>query len=135
MFSLEFRVILLRLHAIRPPAFTFLVPTHTCAQSNVYSRRRRESKALRDFHKIELVHIKDRTQRMGGVCLKVRSIAIFCRLGSLLARENISRRKCSYLVEVVVLSDQFLQLTLYVDDLLAWEFELDYRHFGFFQLN
>lgn len=47
---------------------------------------------------------------MGCVSLKIRSITILRRL-----------------VEIVVLADQLLKLTLDVDDLLRWEIELDDR--------
>ena len=39
-----------------------------------------------------------------------------------------------YLVQIIVLSDELLQLGLHVDDLGCWELELDDRHTGFFQV-
>ena len=39
-----------------------------------------------------------------------------------------------YLVQIIVLSDELLELGLDVDDLGCWELELDDRHTGFFQM-
>lgn len=44
------------------------------------------------------------------------------------------KEKEGYLVQIIVLSNELLELRLDVDDLGCWELELDDRHTGFFQM-
>ena len=107
-----------RLAAICPPAFLLLIPTHARAQGDIHSRRHREPEALRHLVQIQPVDIKDRAERVTRVRLQVAAIAV---LGAA--------------VEVVVLSDEFLELGLHVDDAVGGEFEFDEGHASLFEVD
>lgn len=98
---------LFRLAAIRPPRL-HLVPSHARAQLDIHSRRRREAKALCNLDQVQLLHVVDGPQAVAGVGVEVGLEGI---LGALL--------------QVVVLSDELLELGLDVDNLLSRELELD----------
>lgn len=105
------------LTAIRPPTFLFLIPTHARAERDIHPGRDREAEALGHFNQIELMDVEDGAERMAGVGLQVAAVAV---LGAA--------------VEVVILSDQFLELGLDVDDAFGGEFEFDEGHAGLFQV-
>jgi hypothetical protein len=75
---------------------------------NVHSGRRREAKALCNFDQVQLLHVVDGPQAVAGVGVEVGLEGV---LGALL--------------QVVVLSDELLELGLDVDNLLSRELELD----------
>lgn len=75
--SLELQSLLLGLAAVCSPAhlLLLLVPAQTRSELDVDPRRSREAKALGHFDQVELVHVKDGTERVGGVGLQVRTVA------------------------------------------------------------
>lgn len=100
--------LLRRLTSIRPSALHLLILGHARAQLDIHPRRRRKSKTLGHLYQIKLVHIKDTTQRVTGVGMQIRSVAVFGRL-----------------VKVVVFANELFQLRLDIEDLGSRELEFD----------
>ncbi|KAI6773453.1 hypothetical protein HG531_000302 [Fusarium graminearum] len=95
------------LAAVRPAALLLLVSAHTSTESDINTRRLRETEALGDLGKIQFVDVKDAAQRVRSVGVHVAAVTV---LGAL--------------VQVVVLADELLELRLNVDNLLGGEVEL-----------
>lgn len=61
----------LGLAAVRATSLRFLIPTQAGAQLDVDAGRGREAEALGDLDQVELVHVEDGAEGVGGVGLKV----------------------------------------------------------------
>jgi hypothetical protein len=108
---------LVRLPPILPASRALLVSAHACAELDVHSGRHVEAKALGDLFKIQRIHIKHAAETMARIRLQVASIAV---LGGAM--------------QVVVLTNQLLQLGLDVDDLLDGKVKFDHRYARCFEL-
>lgn len=101
------------LTTIRPSALHLLVLVHTSTQLNIYPRRRRKTKALGHLDQIQLANIEYTPQAVRRIRVQIGPITFLCGL-----------------VEVVVLSNKFLELRLDVEDLGGGELEFHHRHAG-----
>lgn len=101
------------LAAVRPAALLLLISAHAGTESDLYTRWDRETKALGNLSKIQLVDIKDATQRVRSIGVQIAAVTV---LGTL--------------VQVVVLTDELLELRLNVDDLVGGEVKLDNGNAG-----
>lgn len=99
------------LRSVCATPLNLLISLHAGTQRQVHPWRCVETESLSHLNQVELVDIENRSQRMRSISLQVRPVSILRRL-----------------VEVVVLRNKLLKLTLNVDDLLAWEVELDDRN-------
>ena len=117
---------------IPPTLLLLLITAKTRAQLDVDAWRVWESEALGHLDEIEFVHVENGAQGVRGVGLEIRAVAIFCGLlvvfvsmGYFMMRGSDSRRE-AYLVQIIVLSNELLQLGLDIDNLGSREIELDY---------
>ena len=123
---------------VRPPALLVLV-FHASPEADIDTWRRLEAEALGHLDEIQGMNIENASQAVGSVGLEIGAISIFGRLESnptqwLVFLRSVGDFLEKYLVEVVVLPNQFLELRLYVDDSLGWELKLDHGHSSFFEM-
>lgn len=76
---LKLQPLLGRLVAVVAPALLLLllVAAQAGAELDVDARRGREAEALGDLDEVELVHVEDGAEGVGGVGLEVRAVAFF----------------------------------------------------------
>lgn len=130
-----------RLTPVIPPTLLLLlIAAETRAQLDVDAWRVWESEALGHLDEIEFVHVKNGAQGVRGVGLEVRAVAIFCGLlivfvsmDYFMMRGGDVRRE-AYLVQIIVLSNELLQLRLDIDNLGGREIELDYGNTRLFEV-
>lgn len=125
---------------IPPTLLLLLITAKTRAQLDVDAWRVWESEALGHLDEIEFVHVENGAQGVRGVGLEIRAVAIFCGLlvvfvsmGYFMMRGSDSRRE-AYLVQIIVLSNELLQLGLDIDNLGSREIELDYGNTRLFEV-
>jgi len=104
-------VLLLRLAPVRPPALDLSIPRHSRTQGNIYAWRHRKAETLCNLCKIKGGYVKDRAQRVCRVRMQITPEAL---LGAL--------------VEVIILTDELLELRLHIDDARGRELKLDHGH-------
>ena len=70
--------VVLRLAAIGSASLLLLVPLHAARQLDVDPGWGGETKAFGEFNQIELMNIEDAAERVRGVGLDIRAVAVFC---------------------------------------------------------
>lgn len=108
-----------------------LIAAEAGAQLDVNARWGIETEALGNLDEVKLVHIEHSAKGVRGICLEIRTVTILGRLHkcvSIRVTQINEMGKIAYLVEVVVLADELLQLRLHIDNLGSRELELHNRH-------
>lgn len=123
----------LRLAAVRAASLLLLllVAAETGAQLDVNAGRSSETEALRNLDEVKLVHVEHSAEGVRSVCLEIRTVTILGRLQKCISTEKTldhQKTVIAYLVKIVVLADEFLQLGLHIDNLGTGELELHDWH-------